>query len=578
MTLRVVRAFLWMRAKVFMHAFRPGSGRDTLEQTSRALSKLLPIIVLVLLLPTGVLLAILAFVGGQMMGDQENAFIGVAMVVGRAGLMLITIAVILGPLVRSARGASSGLMRLLLLPVRRRTLHLSEVLSGFADPWLALIVAPLILLAVGIGVGGAPLAALWSLAAAVAVLAVLALIASSCGFLMALVFRNRRRAEWVTLVTMSLLGASGLLIAVGGQKVEDRQERRAAARRARQAEVEGDRNISQRLDEALPAWTGAMPTELYFGTVSRSLDRPAWDAALPLGGLLLWGGALYLISVSSYRRLLESPENSGGRRGKRSVPRVSRIIGFGPDVSAVALTQLRSGLRTVRGKMSVYTNFIMLGLSYLLVFHSLGIREVNLPSGVSPGMAIAMAGYLLSQLSLQPILFNQFAIDKAGLSLLWLAPISTRALTRGKLLANALLIGLSTLLCLLVGVALDPHGHPLLWLTLLPVWLSSYLILGPLATWLSAVLPKTADLNRMGRPGNPHGVAGFVGVVLTPLVSLPALGLAALGLVIFGPFAALAASLVWTAMAGLISIPLQRAAEAAVARRAENLLLVAAGR
>ena len=63
MTLRIVRAFLWMRVKVFLHAFKSKSRRDTLEQTSRALSSLLPIIILVLLLPTAALLGIAGFVG-----------------------------------------------------------------------------------------------------------------------------------------------------------------------------------------------------------------------------------------------------------------------------------------------------------------------------------------------------------------------------------------------------------------------------------------------------------------------------------------------------------------------------------
>jgi hypothetical protein len=300
---------------------------------------------------------------------------------------------------------------------------------------------------------------------------------------------------------------------------------------------------------------------------------------LPLGGLLVWAAALYSISAAAYGRLLESPETGGGRRGKRSPTRVTRLPGFSPTVSAVALTQVRSGLRTVRGKMAVYINFIMLGMSYVFIFRNFDWDDAEFPAGTGVGMAVALAGFVISQLSLQPILFNQFAIDKAGLTLQWLTPISTRALTRGKMLASALLIGISSFLCLLVGLALDRGGSLWLWLALLPACASSYLILGPLAIWLSAVLPKTADLNRMGRPGNPHAMAGLVGVLLTPLTLLPALVFAAAGLFLLGgPPAALAATLGWTLIAALISIPLQRLAERAVADRAENLLLVAAGR
>ena len=128
-------------------------------------------------------------------------------------------------------------------------------------------------------------------------------------------------------------------------------------------------------------------------------------------------------------------------------------------------------------------------------------------------------------------------------------------------------------------LAVAPGGHPWFWLSALLAWLSSYLLLGPLAAALSAVFPAHADLNRMGKAGNPHPIAGVLGLLVTGATMLPSLLLLLVGFIALrGPWITVAALALWTAVCGALAIPLVRFAARVVERRRENLLLVAAGR
>jgi hypothetical protein len=576
-SLRVVRAFVWMRWRVFRHAFDGAKSHDALEQASRVLGSLLPVMLAVLLLPSAIGLAVVGFLAGRYLATAEGHTVGMALVAGRFGLFLVAVMVVLAPLVRSARGSAAASTRLLLLPVRRATLHLSEVVAGLTDPWLGLLVPFIVLFTAGLLVAGRPLTALIALIAGLLLLAVFALIASSCGFLIALLYRNRRRAEWVTMVAMTLLSMSGLLfVAIPDEQWESGEKQVGQA-------FEGDerRSVdpSTRLDRSLPSWTRALPSELYAHAAGDAIGGRYGSAALSLGGLALWGVVLHGVSRRAYTRLLETPESSSKRVRRGSSAAAPRRPLGGSVTAGIALAQIRSVLRTVRGKMAVYLNFLMLGLMYLIFARRFGWDGADLPGGLGAGMLMALAGFLFSMLSLQPVLFNQFAVDQAGLTLQFLAPVSPGQLARGKILAAATLTAVATGLCIVISLFVAPGGHPLLWLSLAPLMLSSFALSGPVATLTSVLLPKTADLTRMGRPGNPHSLAGFVGVAVVGLTTLPGAGLAAAGaLILDSPAAALLLTTVWLLLTVPVSIWLERLAARALVRRWETLLLVANGR
>jgi len=567
-TLRLVRAFLWLRIRGFLHSFRSTSRHDTLEQISRIASGMLPIVAVLVLVPSCIALAAGGFLAGRTMSHGNSPFIGPVMVVGRIVLLAVMLANIVAPAVKSARGPAQGLSRLLLLPVRRRLLHVAQVLAGFSDPWLALMVPPLIFLSLGLISAGSLLAGLSALTAGVLCLLVLALLTTTVGFAAALLFRNRRRAEWISLVLMTLLAVAGM--SIGLFSSDSGWEERAR---------DGDARF---VLDFIPDWLTFFPSELYFHALSLSLDAdPGWEPLWPILGLAAWCLGLYVLSSMAYSRLLETPESGGGGiRKRRSAPRWIRIAGFSPTVSAVAVALVRLALRTVRGKMAVFLNFIMVGLMYLIVSTQLRrMSEFSLPEELSFGMLITLAGFVFTQLSLQPVMYNVFAIDRAGLTLQTLAPISVREMALGKLVGSALLVAISTALCAATGWVLAPGGDFMLWLALACICGSALALVGPAALCLSAILPKTADLGRFGRPGNQHALAGFIGVALAALSVAPGGLTTAIGLFLFESSAlAFLFSAAWLVVAGLLAIPLQRLAGRLFERRRETLLQVAVGR
>ncbi len=101
----------------------------------------------------------------------------------------------------------------------------------------------------------------------------------------------------------------------------------------------------------------------------------------------------------------------------------------------------------------------------------------------------------------------------------------------------------------------------------------------PAGAAFSALFPKAADLGRIGRSGNPHPTASLAGGLLTVFLGLPPAGLAALGVgVLRSGSLALLLVAIWAAIALVAGLALLAPASAALARRRENLALVAEGR
>jgi hypothetical protein len=66
------------------------------------------------------------------------------------------------------------------------------------------------------------------------------------------------------------------------------------------------------------------------------------------------------------------------------------------------------------------------------------------------GVGLGVFGVFIAMMSMSPILMNLFAIDRAGLTLTFLAPIPDRELLKGKIAAVAMLLALPLSICLIV--------------------------------------------------------------------------------------------------------------------------------
>ena len=554
----MIRAMAWVRWRVLIHSLR-GRGRgDGLQRFGRIAELLTPIIYALMAIPLCLGLSIGAGVGGWQMASSGTSS-EIVIVALRVLLGLVTGGVLLAPLVRSTQGSQLGVERLLLLPISRRALHLAEFFGGMTDPWILVVIPSLAFLPAGLMLGGAPLAGLLVLLAGLLLTAALGGLGSLCTHGLMLVFRDRRRAEWVTLVFIVAI----VLAAFLPSYLED-------------SPLLPDHESAQPDFESQFGWAAGFPSELYARCVDAAARGESGAALAPMAVLGALAVLLFALSGSFHRRLLQNPEQTSGRRSQEpALARHWTLPVASAAVSAVALAQVRTALRTVRGKIAVYFVVIVM----ILITMIFG-RELlsGLPEGqaVEAGPLILLLGVIFTLVSLQPILMNQFAVDGAGLTLQFLTPASNRDLVRGKILGCAILAGISLLLCTAGAVAVSPGGSPWGWLAMVLVCVSAFALLAPACSLTSAYLPKRSNLNRLGRAGDPHGIAGLIGLVLTVLALVPPVALYAAGIFLMeSPAWALLMVGGWCVVTLGLALPASRLAEWAVAQRRENLFLVA---
>jgi hypothetical protein len=103
---------------------------------------------------------------------------------------------------------------------------------------------------------------------------------------------------------------------------------------------------------------------------------------------------------------------------------------------------------------------------------------------------------------------------------------------------------------------------------------ATFVLLSPLAVWLSALFPKAADLSRTGSSGNPHMLAAFAGFFVIAVAALPVGAMLAATIAFGRPALIGPLMLVWLAVATAIAVPLVNLSARAVGLRRENLSLV----
>lgn len=570
--MRFLKAFAWLRWRLLINTIRGSRRRDRLEGLSRITNVAIKAALLLIPIGGGLLLLVLGLLGGYAVGSGSIEP-GWVLVAARITLLVVLLLLVLVPLSVASRSGITGYQRLQLLPIPRSSLHLVEVLASLADPWVGFVLPGVFAFGLGLLLGGHISAAVVGLAAALGITIVLASLGALIGFLMTWLMRNRRRGEMFTLIFVIVISVFSLVPLLLSDGLE---------RNPRQPKPSGgapERHTVERLDQSLPRWSIAIPSELYGFALRSSIEGRAGIGWLSTGGLFLQAAALYVLSAAMHRKLIESPE--GGSQPRRVLRLISpglQLPGLSAAASAVAIAQARTALRSVRGRVIVFLPGPTLALLVLV--------SKRVPQAFPGGSTLGSAGHLMLGVSiifalyaLQAFTMNQFASDRAGLTLQFLAPISDSDLVKGKTAGCGILFSATVLVCLLCALLVSGGGSPLVWLSVLMGGAATYLLLSPMASLLSALFPVASDLSKTGTGGNPHGIAMLVGTLLVMVASGPAALIVVLGFHYYHrsdiTFLLMA---VWTIIAALISIPLLGPASRMMAARRENIALVAQGR
>lgn len=563
---RTLRAFAWLRWRTFLNSLERTGARDSVERFSRALEKLGPIIVFLLMIPTCLLLAIAGLYAGYQLGSSPQPSRLFDLI--RYVLLAVPIFSVVGQLFLPAADRTNP-VRLLLLPISRRTLYVAHSASAFGDVWVLLMLPLVAAVPVGLAIAGATGAALLTLAGGIMLTIVVVGISSLATSLLHLAVRDRRRGEILTLLFLVIgIPASTLPGLLQGER---RQRERTEERRPG-----GD-------GATLPSWVtaagtraaGLYPSELYTSAVRAAAGGEAGRAGASL--VALTGSALlfHAVGLFVFARVLGSPGSTGARRSGRTREPWSRTLpGLSPGASAVALAQLRLALRTPRGRSAMLSPVVMVLIFGYVMRRNGGGMELGafpLPGGIN----LASFGSFLCLMATLPIAMNQFAVDKAGVTRALLSPLTDGEYLAGKAVGNALMAAPPALVCILAPLALFPGGPAALWAAIPIALLSACLLTAPVAAICSAIFPRVVDMNSIGRGSNAHALSSLIGVLTFGAAS-------ALSLLI-----AFAASrwldhtalvpvllLAWCVVAYIISRVLFMLALAIFAKRKDNLAMI----
>lgn len=605
----LLRAFLWLRWRSLV-----GGLASRRRSTSRALGAWAEVLGRALLWITAGsgavgLAAGALFVPWALAPERDLAARAGVLLVLRVGLGFFTALILVVPAFQGFAEGSFGRTRLQLLPVSPRLLHAAEVGSHLADPWIFLVVPPLVAVGLGALVVGAAAAPVVVVAGALFVVAVASL-STSASFAVELLLRDRRRAEGAAGVLMvlwlvgvmvpGLLDGAGEIPDEGPTAVEAPSGAEAPAGEGTSGEavpggVEGSSQEGpgaspypepiQELDalERFPLWLQVLPSEAYTRALALSAAGRPGAALLPTAilGLVAWG--VFGFSRLLWRPLLASPEVSATRVGSGAFPRPMRLPALAPAASAVGWAHLRGVLRTVAGRLGLVLAPVMTLLLVFFVRTELSgagdgsaegfvARVAALPSGVA-GALLAFAASLFCILGLQAVLLNQFAVDGPGWTLSVVSPVGSWEHVLGRAAAGGVLVLAQVLLATGVVVSFQPAVLAF-WPAVVLGAASAYALLAPANAWLSMLLPKAADLSRLGKRAQPNQVAALVGMFAMPLAALPAFAVGAGTLLATGSAAAVTlAEAAWAGVALCVGFLLLRLAARTLPARQESIVL-----
>jgi hypothetical protein len=567
--IRLLRAMIWLRWRLLLGAIRGGRRRDTLEQISRALALVIPLAFGALSLGTLVAVAICGFLGGRAAasGLVEPALIVLIVRIAMAVMVGLTIIITISSPVQATLTRYN---RLLLLPIATRLLHGIEVAANVADPLLAMMMPGMLAFAVGLVAGGHRVSPLFAALAAVVMIGVLASLGAALGFLIAWLFRSRRRGEVFTLVLVIGLSMLSFIPAALSRGLDG--DRRAQRRRAPAETV-------QQFDASLPRWSIAVPSELYGRSILAAIEGRRGDAFMAIAVLAGEGALLYIASAAVHRRLILSLEGDARRRKSASARRTIRSLPFvSGTVSAVAIAQFRTAMRSVRGRLAVLMPGPLIAM-LTLIFRGMPDEAAWSTVMSSQGHLIFAVGIVFSMYALQAFTMNAFGADRRGLALQFVSPIDDGDLALGKVLGCGMILSIAVALSAGAALIVAPNGSPYYWIATLAGGVATFMLLSPITIAFSAMFPIASDLSKTGAGGNPHPLPMFGGTIITLVAAIPAALIVAADVMwIQRPAVALMWMVVWMLMATAVAIPLVGLASRSIGLRRENLALVAHGR
>lgn len=508
---RILRAFAWMRWRMMLNSFESTGSRDMLERFSIAIEKLGPIIALVLIIPSALLLLAGSAAAGYAVAVDDRysvIFLGLRWI-----LIFVPIMAVIGPLFLPS-GDRTNPVRLLLLPIPRSTIYVAQAAGTLGEPWIVLMLPILAGLPIGLLAGGAYAASAFAVVAGLLLLSVTVGIAALSSTILHLIVRDRRRAELFGLIFILVISMAGLLpglIDTPRNKTPDGRIRRDTAMPAT-IEAYGRRAAA------------LYPTELYIrGT------RTAARGSLPSSGgavlaLLAISTLIHAVGFFAFGRVLDGPTTSAGRRLTAEHSGWRRLPGLSPGASAVAMAHLRLVTRTTRGRTSLMSPLLMLVIFSALAFQRQGAMDFG-SFQLHGGLPLATFISFISLVSMLPIAMNQFAVDRAGLTMVLLSPLPEGDYLAGKAFGIAITSLPLSFFAIAAVFVMFPGGAPALWLSIPLGLTATYLLVAPAAAIFSAILPKLADLSSIGGKGNAHGLAGLLGLLSFVAGAAPPLGL-----------------------------------------------------
>ncbi len=560
--LRTLRAFAWMRWRVLLNSLERTGARDTLERLSLAVEQIGPIIALVLLVPSAVGLAGLGGYAGYWLAAGQPVMTFEAL---RILLLAACGFAVVGPMIMPSM-EPTAVVRLLLLPIPRRTLYAAQAAGAMSEPWVLISLPVALSVPLGLAAGGAWWAAAIAIVAGLLLILCLVGLSTLSTLLLHLVARDRRRGELLALLFIVVVPAVAMLPGL------------LASRNAGPASVQH----SRRGATPMPAWVtrsgevafAVVPSELFVRATRSSARHEPGAAAMPLLVLLTSGALLHVLGSLTFARLLDAPSAGTRRRSVGSAASTSLRLPFlSRGSAAVAQAQLRLTMRTPRGRSMLLGPFVVF-VMFAIAMYRQGPMELGYLN-LTNGLNIATFGCVTCLLAILPFAVNQFAIDRSGLTMALLSPLETRELLTGKAVGIGLTAALPAVLVMLVAFVVFPGGSPSLWVSLAPAFVATYALAAPGTAALSALFPRTVDLNSVGRASNAHGFASLVGLLVFVAAAVPSVLLVFLSGLAHIPALTPIALLLWCGIALLVSRALFGGVAVLFDKRRENLGIVA---
>ena len=398
--------------------------------------------------------------------------------------------------------------------------------------------------------------------------AVLVCAASLTSFLIAWLMRSRRRGELFTLVFVLGFTVVSFLPMFASRSREGEDEQQSGEKKP---------FVVQEFDRRLPVWVRYLPSEIHGRTIMAGLTGTRTEVATGIGLLLAQAALLFVASARVHRRMLNSLEGDSGRRRSADIRTPIRKVPFlSPAASAVAWAMYRGALRTVRGRLTILLPGPMLAM---LTFAFRNVpQETWARSAAEQGYLLLAVSIVFTLYSLHAVSMNLFGSDRAGLTMQLLVPLSNRELAWGKVAGFAMIILTGLVICLSASLAVARSGPPAYWIATLLGGAAAFILICPVALWMSALFPVASDLSKTGGGGNPHPVPMILGTLCTALFAAPAAIIILVAELHFrSEIVAVPLMAAWLGIALAVGIPLVNVAARTIGSRRENLALVAQG-